>query len=318
MKVLLVDDSKSARYALRSMLGKRGLDVIMAESGEEALDVLGDNKVDLVLMDQSMPGMGGLEATRRIKADTAMADLPVVLCTSNEGEAFEREAKEAGVLTILAKPPQPARLREVLDTVGHQMADQAAEPEAASANAPFDTAEIKRQLEIDLGLWMQESISNGLDGVKTELDTVAARLGALEARHGSLRTSLDNLPDVGLLKQELGTLVDRQVKGLADDVRGLRESQIEQNGELESLGASVRAIPSGDEITRVSDDLRMSLNQQIAEIKDRQDGLVNEVAARARAEAEAVGQRVMGKVYTLVGITVVILAGAIIAARVLL
>ncbi len=318
MKVLLVDDSKSARYALRSMLGKKGLDVVMAESGEEALDVLDDNKVDLVLMDQSMPGMGGLEATRRIKADAAMADLPVVLCTSNEGEAFEREAKEAGVLTILAKPPQPARLQEVLDTVGHKTTGQVAEPEAAIAAAPFDTTEIKRQLEIDLGLWMQESISNGLDGVKTELGSVAARLGALEARHGSLRTSLDNIPDVGALKQELGVLVDQQVKGLAEDVRGLQENQREQGGELESLGASVRAIPSGDEITRANDDLRMSLNQQIAEIKDRQNGLVNEVSARARAEAEAVEQRVMRKVYTLVGITFVILAGAIVAARILL
>ncbi len=320
MKVLLVDDSKSARYALRSMLGKKGLDVIMAESGEEALDVLGDNKVDLVLMDQSMPGMGGLEATRQIKSDAAMADLPVVLCTSNEGEAFQREAEEAGVLTILAKPPQPARLQEVLDTVRQKTAGQVVEPEAeaAVASAPFDTTEIKRQLEIDLGLWMQESISNGLDGVKTELGSVAARLSALEARHGSLRTSLDSLPDVGSLKQEFGVLVDQQVKGLADDVRGLRENLREQNGELESLGASVREIPSGDEITRASDDLRMSLNQQIAEIKDRQNGLVNEVSARARAEAEAVEQRVMRKVYTLVGTVFVILAGAIVAARVLL
>ena len=59
MKALLVDDSKSARFILRAILSKKGLDIVMAKSGEEALDVLSRESVDIILMDNTMPGMSG-------------------------------------------------------------------------------------------------------------------------------------------------------------------------------------------------------------------------------------------------------------------
>jgi len=130
MKALLVDDSKAARFAMRSLLEKQGLEVEIAESGEQALEKLAEFPVDIVFMDQSMPGMGGLEATRLISTDPATSTIPVVLCTGNEGDKLEHMAAEAGAVAVLTKPPQPERLHEIL--AGLQP-PAAAEPEAEEA-----------------------------------------------------------------------------------------------------------------------------------------------------------------------------------------
>ena len=109
MKVLLVDDSKAARFAMRKLLEERGLEVVMAASGEEALENLADDAVDIIFMDQSMPGMGGLEATRQITTTDATSHIPVVLCTGNEGDKLEQMAEEAGAIGVLTKPPKPEK-----------------------------------------------------------------------------------------------------------------------------------------------------------------------------------------------------------------
>ncbi|WP_293647721.1 response regulator [Thiolapillus sp.] len=69
MKVLLVDDSKAARFAMGKLLKDQGLEVEMAASGEEALDKIATEAIDIVFMDQSMPGMGGIAATTAITSN---------------------------------------------------------------------------------------------------------------------------------------------------------------------------------------------------------------------------------------------------------
>ncbi len=66
--VLVVDDSKSARFMLRKMLGEINLTADLAESGEEALDYLKDNQPDAIFMDHMMPGLNGLETVQKIKS----------------------------------------------------------------------------------------------------------------------------------------------------------------------------------------------------------------------------------------------------------
>ncbi len=310
MKVLLVDDSKSARYALRSMLGKKGLEVVMAESGEEALELLHDNPVDLVLMDQSMPGIGGIEATRRIKSDPATADLPVVLCTSAEGEAFEREAEEAGAMAILSKPPAMEQLQRIIGRLEHGGSETAAEEPAPTASAAIDSGEIKRQLESDLGLWLQESLDNALDDINTRLRGLVARIETLEAYQAETRAALDNLPDASALKAEVSTFAEQQVGGLGEELRAVLA---EHSGTIENIGQRIENLPSPMDLDQPLDELRLSLNQQIGELKDRQNGLANEVAARARAEIEDSERRMTRKFHTLLGVTFAVLAAAIAA-----
>ncbi len=87
------------------LLKDQGLEVEMAASGEEALDKIATEAIDIVFMDQSMPGMGGIAATTAITSNEKTAHIPVVLCTGNEGSKLEQMAEEAGAIGVLTKPP---------------------------------------------------------------------------------------------------------------------------------------------------------------------------------------------------------------------
>lgn len=111
---LVVDDSKSARFALRKFLEGFNYQVETAENANEAYAALTRGLPDVVFMDHIMPGVDGFEALRTIKADAQMAGVPVVICSSNEGEAFVTEAHARGASGVLQKPPSPEQIAGVL------------------------------------------------------------------------------------------------------------------------------------------------------------------------------------------------------------
>ena len=114
MKILLIDDSKVTRYALRIELKNRGIDVDTAESAEAALEILKSRVPDAILMDHIMPGLNGLEALEIIRADPRTAHVPIVLCTSQEDSDFAAAAQKKGVLAVLPKSLAAERLTEII------------------------------------------------------------------------------------------------------------------------------------------------------------------------------------------------------------
>lgn len=113
-RALVVDDSKSARFAMRKFLEGNGYVVETAESAEEAYIALNKSKPDVIFLDHVMPGVDGLEALSTIKKDTRTASLPVILCSSNEDNNFARQAREFGALDVLLKPPSSQQIAQVL------------------------------------------------------------------------------------------------------------------------------------------------------------------------------------------------------------
>jgi serine phosphatase RsbU (regulator of sigma subunit)/serine/threonine protein kinase len=116
-RILIVDDSPSQRLLLRSMLKAEGHDnVVVAESAHAAFEQLGLDRpqgktaVDLVLLDLSMPEMGGLEACRRIKADERLRDIPVIVVTASTEPNDLEQAFEAGAIDYVTKPPSTVEL----------------------------------------------------------------------------------------------------------------------------------------------------------------------------------------------------------------
>jgi adenylate cyclase len=107
--VLAVDDQPQNRRLLEAILMPLGYRVLQAASGDEALQVLDEEDVDLVLLDVLMPGMDGHEVCRRIRSDEATAFLPVVMITAS-GEAERLKALEAGADDFVAKPFEKAEL----------------------------------------------------------------------------------------------------------------------------------------------------------------------------------------------------------------
>ncbi len=116
-RVLLVDDSKSARFALRKLLEHNGLTVDMAANAEEALGYLDQNQPDVIFMDHFMPGMDGFEAAQAIKSRPATSAIPIVMCTSKDDADYIEQARAHGAVDILPKPATPNALNTVLENL---------------------------------------------------------------------------------------------------------------------------------------------------------------------------------------------------------
>jgi two-component system, cell cycle response regulator len=111
---LIVDDSLPVRIQLKGPLEKAFDHVDVAESGEEALELLAQRTYDLVLLDVILPGIDGYETCRRIKKDPRHVDTPVVMLTSNSSPADKVKGKLAGCETYLIKPVKSSVFETVM------------------------------------------------------------------------------------------------------------------------------------------------------------------------------------------------------------
>lgn len=109
-KILLVDDSRTELHFLSELLRRQGYAVRTAESGDEALRRLAEDRPDLVLMDVVMPGKNGFQLTRTITRDPRYLGLPVILCTSKGQETDRVWGLRQGAKDYVVKPVQPDEL----------------------------------------------------------------------------------------------------------------------------------------------------------------------------------------------------------------
>jgi CheY-like chemotaxis protein len=101
-KVLIVDDDPTVRESLRGLLEQRGLTPVGAASdGSEAVSLASTLEPDVIVMDRMMPGMDGVEATRRIKQ--TLPDTQVILLSAQLDDQVQREGEGIGVYCYLAK-----------------------------------------------------------------------------------------------------------------------------------------------------------------------------------------------------------------------
>lgn len=111
--LLIVDDERSIRLSLRTILGNFGFEIVEAARGEEALELVRTAPFDAVLLDINMPGMGGIEVCRLMRK--ASPRLPILMLTVQGGEDRKVEALDAGADDYITKPFQlrelTARLR---------------------------------------------------------------------------------------------------------------------------------------------------------------------------------------------------------------
>lgn len=175
-RALVVDDSRTARQSLARLLAQYDLEVAFAESGEDALEFLQHELVDVIFMDHTMPGMDGLEAVSAIKANPRTAMIPVMMYTTKEGEVYVGQARALGAVGVLPKQVQPGVLFEMLNKLG--LAGERRQHDAA-ADAP------RRRLN-DIAEEVDREYEQRAQSVS--LQTVLTRL--LEAQHQRLRADI--------------------------------------------------------------------------------------------------------------------------------
>lgn len=110
--VLVVEDDADIRLLLRAVLESEGYAVVEAATGKEAVTLASEVRPRLILMDISLPLLDGLSATRRIKADEALSDTPVLAVSAYD--SVRRRAVQAGCAGLVAKPVDVEELKRVV------------------------------------------------------------------------------------------------------------------------------------------------------------------------------------------------------------
>ncbi len=109
-KILLVEDNEMNRDMLSRRLLRRGYEVVIAVDGQQGVDLAGSTQPQVILMDMSLPEIGGWEATRRIKADPATKAIPVIALTAHAMAGDREQALAAGCDDYDTKPIDLTRL----------------------------------------------------------------------------------------------------------------------------------------------------------------------------------------------------------------
>jgi CheY-like chemotaxis protein len=111
-RVLLAEDNPTTQSLISILLQQMGIDLVIVDNGQEAIDFLLNEHVDLILMDCQMPYLDGLEATAQLRAQGLLT--PVVALTAYARAEDEQQCLTAGMNDFLSKPFRQAELRDVL------------------------------------------------------------------------------------------------------------------------------------------------------------------------------------------------------------
>lgn len=116
-RLVLVEDNEFNRDMLSRRLIKRGYEVLIAEDGQQGVELVRRERPDLVLMDMSLPVLDGWEATRQLKADAETRDIPVIALTAHAMNGDEEKARAAGCDDFDTKPVELPRILEKIEAM---------------------------------------------------------------------------------------------------------------------------------------------------------------------------------------------------------
>ena len=194
IRVMLVDDHALVRMGFRMLLANAEIEVVAeAQSGEEACQQVSKVKPDVVVMDLSMPGMGGLEAVRRLLAQDPKAK--VLALSAHEDTAHPRRVLRAGALGYLAKRSAPEALLAAVSAVarGEHYVDAQTAQALAVAQIEGEASPAERLSEREFSVFIQlargMSVAQIADNLKLSPSTVGTHLYHVKQKLGASNQS---------------------------------------------------------------------------------------------------------------------------------
>jgi DNA-binding response OmpR family regulator/DNA-binding CsgD family transcriptional regulator len=292
--VLVVDDTPANLGVVLESLGSAGLRVLMAESGQRALDLLARQNVDLVLLDVMMPGLDGFATFARLRANPAWASIPVLFMTALDDPAQKVRALEAGAVDYIAKPVHPP---EVLARVRTHLELRAARRELERQNAALE-AEVA--LRADAEAQLAQSLDRALLVADGDGRIAFQTLRATQLLHQHLpRHQPGRLPDelrgVDKFVSSAGTLLLRRFIGPGTEpltvLQLTEESAPPGPRELTALGLTPRQAEvlywiaqgkTNGEVAVILGTSPRTVDKHVEQLLERL-GVENRLAAAARA-----------------------------------
>jgi two-component system NtrC family sensor kinase len=268
-RILAVDDSPTYLQELASALRDEGYDVVLAHSGEDAIEILAVQTVDCILMDLMMPGIGGQETCRRIKASPTLRNTPLIMLTAVEDRRALIEGLATGADDYIAKSNEfdvlRARIqaqmrRKQFEDENRGIRDQllSSELEAAEARAARKIAEAKAELVEELKYKNQEleafsySVSHDLRAPLRSID------GFSQALLEDYGESLDETAQ-GYLHR-IKTAAGRMSELIEDMLQLSRISRAEVNRASVDVSALARSV--ADELAQRNPERTVSVQIQ--------------------------------------------------------
>ncbi|MBF2016151.1 MAG: response regulator [Rivularia sp. T60_A2020_040] len=114
-KILIVDDEANIRILMEQILEKledEGVELLIAENGQEALEIIENQKPDLVFLDVMMPKMNGLDVCRTVKKELQIPDIYIIILTAKGQENDKEKGLEVGADLYITKPFRPKAILE--------------------------------------------------------------------------------------------------------------------------------------------------------------------------------------------------------------
>jgi len=152
VNILIVDDSSLTRKRIKRIIEMTGLDVadfLEAGNGYEALKILDESSVDLVLADLNMPEMSGAEMIHRMKADEATKSIPVVVVSTESKTSRLKELLAKGVNDYLHKPFTPEEFKELINGLWDKTTDEATDLLTRALSQALETMAYTMVMPID-------------------------------------------------------------------------------------------------------------------------------------------------------------------------
>jgi twitching motility two-component system response regulator PilH len=107
VRVLIVDDSPTQIFTLKALVEKWGHETLIAENGDQAIEMARQEQPDVILMDIIMPGMSGFQVTRKLSKDSETRTIPVIFVSTKDGEADRVWGMRQGAIGFVTKPVNP-------------------------------------------------------------------------------------------------------------------------------------------------------------------------------------------------------------------
>lgn len=280
---LIVDDSKLARVALKRKLEQRGLQIVMAEDARQALDLLQSTPIDIVFMDHLMPEMDGFQATQEIKANTATAHLPVIMCSGKEKQGYLEEARAIGASNVLPKPAETAAIEAVF--AGLEQVEPGAPdmPEATSVAVSGPHSEVEQTRLMQQLVERIEALAVQFDALALHsaerFATVADTIQSLSEREASAPAV-----DIESFHAAWDAKLEQRIGGLALPDAELLQTQLEQS--LHSSLETQLEKWQGQAEERIKQSLSEAVMQASLQRDEKMDRALEQHMATLQAEQE--------------------------------
>jgi CheY-like chemotaxis protein len=294
-RVLVVDDSKSARVILSRMLEKYDIEVDMAEAAERAIEYLKSNRPDAIFMDHQMPGMDGLQALQTIKSNPQTAMIPIMMYTSQEGELYVGQARALGAMGVLPKQVRPVDVSKVLYELHllpdrRDMNDPALAPVEIIGGSPVEVLPVAKAVpsaaSIDWGRRVESAVKDQAVDLRrfivASLDSFASRIVS-DVRHDRPPVA-EPLPVPAPKPSQLPWALSLTAVGLV--AVAFAASWLTTRSELASVRAQLAGLAAANtELQRSSADLTATVKDLTAAVAGTNSGVIGSAVGGANGAA---------------------------------